>query len=282
MTIDMEKAIGAELPAITYECTPDKVILYALGIGAVPEGDDLNFVYENGLKVFPTFGVVPPSPAVLGMINTLKINPVMLLHGEQYLEVRKHPIPTKGTLTSRPRIANIYDKGKAALVEVDAETEDQDGNCIFFNRFALFVRGEGGFGGEKGPAPVNEPPDRAPDAVCEMPTLRRQSAIYRLSGDYNPLHIDPEFAAKAGFDRPIIHGLCTFGIVGRAVLQTYCDNDPAKFKSIAVRFSRPAWPGDTIVTQMWKEAEDKIIIRVSTSERPEEYTLTNAAVELNV
>jgi len=284
MPIDLKKALGAELPPMTYECTPDKVILYALGVGVEPEGDDLVFVYENGLKVLPTFGVAPPFPALMGMLGVpgLEVNPIMILHGEQYLEIRKHPLPTSGKLISRPRVANIYDKGKGALVELDVVTEDEKGNAIYFNRFGTFARGEGGFGGDKGPPPGNDAPDRAPDAVVESPTLRRQAAIYRLSGDYNPLHIDPQFAAMAGYDRPIIHGLCTFGVVGKAVLKTYCGNDPAKFKSIKVRFSRPAWPGDTIITEMWKESDSRILVRVRTKERPEEYTLTNAAVELNV
>ncbi len=284
MPIDVDKAHAAELPPMTYELTRDRVILYALGVGAVPKDDELVFVYENGLKVLPTFGVVPPFPALMEVMNVpgVDINPIMILHGEQYLEVRKHPIPTEGTLTSKPRIANIFDKGKGALMELEVDTEDQDGNVIFHNRFATFVRGEGGFGGEKGPPPGNEPPDREPDEVVEETTLHRQAAIYRLSGDYNPLHIDPQFAAMAGYDRPIIHGLCTFGFVGRAVLRTYCENDPEKFKSIKVRFSRPAWPGDTIVTEMWKVEDNKLIIRAKTKERPEEYILTNGAVELNV
>jgi acyl dehydratase len=283
MPIDLEKAVGAELPPITYELTRDKVILYALGVGAVPEGDERVFVYENGLKTLPTFGVVVPFPALMDVMSVpgVDINPIMILHREQYLEIRKHPIPVEGTLISRPRISNIYDKGKGALIELDVETEDQDGNVIFFNRFATFVRGEGGFGGKKGPPPGNSPPNRPPDEIVEEQTLPLQAAIYRLLGDYNPLHIDPEFAAMAGYDRPIIHGLCTFGFVGRAVLRTYCENDPAKCKSIKVRFSRPAWPGDTIVTQMWKEADDKIIIRAHTKERPGEYILTKGAVELN-
>jgi len=209
MPIDLQKALGAELEPMSYELTQDKVMLYALGVGAVPEGDDLPFVYENGLKVLPTFGVVPPFPALMGLLTApgVSVNPIMILHGEQYLEIRKHPLPTTGTLISKPKIANIYDKGKGALLELDVVTEDRDGNEIFYNRFGTFARGEGGFGGDKGPAPGNEPPDRAPDAVVESPTLRRQAAIYRLSGDYNPLHIDPQFAAMAGYDRPIIHGL---------------------------------------------------------------------------
>lgn len=284
MPIDLKQALGAEIPPMTYQMTPDKAILYALGVGAQPEGDELCFVYENGLKVLPTFGVVPPFPAMMGLIGVpgVQINPVMILHGEQYLEVRKHPIPTFGVLTSKPRVANIFDKGKGALIEVECETLDEKGDVVFYNIFSTFARGEGGFGGPKGPAPGNEPPDRAPDAVVELTTLRCQAAIYRLSGDYNPLHIDPQFAAMAGYDRPIIHGLCTFGFVGRAVLRTYCGNDPAKFKSIKVRFSRPAWPGDTIVTEMWKESPSRIIVRAHTKERPGEYVLTNAAVELNV
>ena len=284
MPIDVEKAAGTELDPMQYDLDPDKVILYALGVGAKPEGDELVFVYENGLKVLPTFGVVPPFPALMGVMNVpgVEINPMMILHGEQYLEIRKHPIPTMGTLISKPKIANIYDKGKGAVIELDVLTEDQDGNEIFFNRFATFVRGEGGFGGEKGPAPGNETPDRPPDATVEETTLKRQAAIYRLSGDKNPLHVDPQFAAMAGFDRPIIHGLCTFGVVGRAVLKTYCDNDPEKFKSIKVRFSSPAWPGDTIITEMWKESDSRILVRARTKENTEKFALTNAAVELNV
>jgi acyl dehydratase len=284
MPIDLGKAVGAELPPMTYTLTRDKVMLYALGVGAVPEGDELAFVYENGLKTLPTFGVVAPFPALMEIMNVpgVDINPIMILHGEQYLEIRKHPIPIEGTLISKPRIANIYDKKKGALMEIEVETEDQDGNVIFFNRFATFVRGEGGFGGEKGPPPGNTPPDRPPDEIVEEKTLARQAAIYRLSGDYNPLHIEPQIAAMAGYDRPIIHGLCTFGFCGRAVLRTYCENDPAKFKSIKVRFSRPAWPGDTIVTQMWKEADNRLILRAHTKERPGDYILTNGAVELNI
>jgi len=283
MPIDLKKALGAQIAPMTYEMTPDKAMLYALGVGAEPEGDELPFVYENGLKVLPTFGVVPPFPALMGLLGVpgVEINPFMILHGEQYLEIRKQPIPTFGKLISKPKVSGIFDKGKGALVELEVITEDENGNPVFFNRFGTFVRGEGGFGGDKGSQPGNEAPDRKPDAVVESQTLRRQAAIYRLSGDYNPLHVDPQFAAMAGYDRPIIHGLCTFGFVGRAVLKTFCGNNPEKFKSIKVRFSRPAWPGDTIITEMWRESATRILVRARTKERPDEVTLANAAVELN-
>ncbi len=283
MSIDLTAAMGAQLPPMEYHLDHDKVILYALGVGAVPEGDELAFVYENGLKVLPTFGVIPPFPALMSLMSVpgVEINPLMVLHGEQYLEVRTHPIPVEGLLISKPKVAHIYDKGKGALIELDVETADKNGNVIFFNRFGAFVRGESVPGADKGPAPGNEPPERAPDAVVEMKTLPQQSAIYRLSGDKNPLHIDPMFANMAGYSRPIIHGLCTFGHVGRAILRTYCGNDPSRFKSIKVRFSRPAYPGDTIVTEMWKVSDEQVIFRCKTAERGE-LCLSNSAVWLKV
>jgi 3-hydroxyacyl-CoA dehydrogenase/3a,7a,12a-trihydroxy-5b-cholest-24-enoyl-CoA hydratase len=282
MPIDM-KVVGAELTPVPYEYQPRDVILYALGVGAGYEADELKFVYENGLEVLPTFGAIPPFPALMGLVGVegLDINLVMLVHGEQYLEVRKQPTPVQGKLTSKPVISAVYDKGKGALIELEIETVDESGEVVFFNRMGNFVRGEGGFGGERGPDPGNEPPDRDPDKVVELKTMTTQAMIYRLSGDYNPLHIDPAISSMAGFDRPILHGLCTFGHAGRAVLREFCGNDPAKFKSIKVRFSRPVYPGDTIVTEMWQEAEDMIILRSTTKERQGEYCLTNAAAWLN-
>jgi len=283
MPIDLS-VIGYELEPMEFTYQQRDVMLYALGVGAGLEPDELKFVYENGLEALPTFGVIPPFPALMGLVGVegVDINVVMLLHGEQYLEVRKYPIPVAGKLTSKPRIANVYDKTKGALVEMEVDTVDESGDVVFHNVFGSFIRGEGGFGGERGPEPGNEPPERDPDKVVEMKTLPQQAMIYRLSGDYNPLHIDPNIAGMAGYDRPILHGLCSFGFAGRAVLREYCDNDPKKFKAIKVRFSRPVFPGDTIVTEMWEESDDKVIIRASTKERPGEYCLTNAAVWLNV
>jgi acyl dehydratase len=203
---------------------------------------------------------------------------MMLLHGEQYMEIRKHPVPTAGKLTTYPKVANIYDKGKGALIELEAETKDEAGDVVYYNVFGTFIRGEGGFGGEKGPAAGNEPPERAPDKVVEMKTLPQQALIYRLSGDINPLHADPNFASMAGYEKPILHGLCTFGFACRAILKSYCDNDPEKFKSVKVRFSRHVFPGETIITEMWEE-DGRIIFQVKTAERGE-VAISNAAVEL--
>lgn len=286
MPIDVQKAMAAPIKPLEYEYKEKDAILYALGVGAgVPPLDkaQLSFTFENGLKVLPTFGVVPPSSALMSVIGHpgLSFNPMMLLHGEQFLEIRKHPIPVKGKLINKPSIQAIYDKGKGAVLLLDCVTENDKGEEIFFNTFSLFLRGEGGFGGESGPKPGNTPPDRAPDKVVEMPTLPQQALLYRLSGDTNPLHADPNFAKMGGFEKPILHGLCTFGNVGRAVLQEYCDNDTKKFKSIGVRFASHVFPGETIVVEMWKEGDDTVILKAKTKERGLD-VITNAAVKLNV
>lgn len=285
MPIDVEKAMGTPLKPIEFEYNFKDVILYALGVGAgVPPTDkeQLKFTYESGLKVLPTYGVIPPFPAMGGIMGHpgLEFNPMMLLHGEQFLEIRKTPIPVKGKLVNKPSIQAIYDKGKGALLLLDCVTETKDGEEVFFNTFSLFLRGEGGFGGESGPKPGDAAPDRDPDETVEMKTLPQQALLYRLSGDFNPLHADPNFAAMGGFDRPILHGLCTFGHVGRAVLQACCDNDPDKFKSIKVRFAGSVYPGETIVTQIWKESDDRVLVKAKVAERDID-VITNAAVTIN-
>lgn len=273
--------VGKKLPPLEFHYQPEEVMLYALGVGAGAADDELNFVYENELQVLPTFGVVPPFPALMGIIGLegVDINLAMLLHGEQYLELYR-PIPVEGKLTSYPRVAALYDKGKGALIEIEVVTKNEQEEELFLNRFGVFIRGEGGFGGEKGPEPGFASPEREPDKVLSLPTLPQQALLYRLSGDFNPLHADPNFAAMGGFPKPILHGLCTMGFACRAVLREYCDNDPARFKAMKVRFSRHVFPGENIVTEMWQEKPDEVILRSKTAERGE-YCLTNAAVWLN-
>lgn len=272
MALDLS-VVGKKLQPMTFQYADRDVMLYALGVGA--SVDELGFTFEKELKVLPTFAVVPAFPALAGMVGVLQVNPVMLLHGEQGIELRK-PIPASGKLTTTPTIRAIYDKGSGALIVVDAETVDEKGEVLFTNTFGAFVRGEGGFGGDRGPSGArNVPPERDPDAVVEMTTLPQQALIYRLSGDRNPLHADPDFAKMAGFDRPILHGLCTFGHVGRAILQKFCDGQPERFKDFEARFSGVVFPGDTIITEMWKENGGKIIVRAKTQE--DTVVLGNAA-----
>ena len=266
MPVDLN-VIGKKLESSVHEYEEKDAILYALGVGCGPA--DLGFVYEGDLKVLPTFAVIPAFPALFAMGGAMDVNPMMILHGEQRIELFG-PIPTSGKLTTTPTVKAIYDKGKGALVVIETETVDSKGKLLFKNVFGAFVRGEGGFGGERGPSgPRNPVPDRAPDAVTETATLPQQALLYRLSGDMNPLHADPAFAQMAGFDRPILHGLCTFGHVGRAVLGRWCDNDPARFKDFEARFAGVVFPGETIVTEMWDDGQGRIVLHARTRERGE-------------
>jgi acyl dehydratase len=266
-------AVGIELPATHFEYTDRDVILYALGVGST----ELDFVYERSLKALPTFAVIPAFPAMMGLSANVEINLVMVLHGEQGFRIHK-TIPTKGKLTTTGKVAGVYDKGKGALATVETETRDENGELIFTNTSGVFVRGAGGFGGERGPEAGNVPPERAPDKTVEMETLPIQAMIYRLSGDRNPLHIDPDFAKMAGYDRPILHGLCTFGHVGRAVLREYCGNDASRLVGLSVRFSGVVYPGDTIVTEMWDEGSGKVVLQAKTQEG--RVVISNAAAEV--
>ncbi len=266
--------VGTALPATTYDYTDRDIMLYALGIGA----SELEFVFERGLKVIPSFAVIPAFPALMGMTAAVAVNPVMILHGEQTFRVHK-TVPVQGKLTTSGKISGVYDKGKGALITLDTETKEEGGDLLFTNTFGVFVRGAGGFGGERGPEAGNIAPERAPDKSVSMPTLPNQAMIYRLSGDRNPLHVDPAFAKMAGYDRPILHGLCSLGHVARAVLSEYCGNDPARFTGLSLRFTGVVYPGDTITTDMWDEGNRRVVLQAKTQDG--RVAISNAAATVS-
>ncbi len=235
-------------------------MLYALGVGMGHDPlneDELKFVYESGLKAVPTMATCMawgggPSVGQMG------INFMLVVHGEQKVELHK-PLPTEAELITDGRVLGVYDKGagKGAVIVVETTMSDAgSGDKIATLTSSIFARGDGGFGGPSDGAP--EPhtvPDRAPDVSLDFPTSENQALIYRLSGDRNPLHSDPGIAKIAGFPRPILHGLCTYGVTCRAVLQAYADFDPAKIKSHAIRFSSPVFPGETITVDLWRDGD---------------------------
>lgn len=284
MPIDVETALGSELPSQQFAWDEDQVILYHLGLGAGAQATDpleLSYTYEGNLSVLPSFGTVAAytSMASISMARGVDINWALLLHGEQDLQIRT-PIPKTGEVTSQPRIAAIYDKGRAALMVVEVtSTDNRTGEVMFVNRASLFVRGEGGWGGDSGPKASNQAPDREPDHVTRSPTLPQQALLYRLSGDKNPLHADPAFAALGGFDRPILHGLCTYGVVCKAAVDTVLGGDHRRVRRYQARFAGVVFPGETVVTRMWDEG-DAVLLEAAVEERSAT-VLSNAALWVN-
>lgn len=245
--------VGKKFGPIEYRYDWNQPALYALGCGA--HEDELDVLLETrGPKVLPTFSVAVVLKPIHQSIAALGGNFLTLVHGNQRCVIHR-PIPPEGTLKTTATIKALYDKGKAGLAVYETETTDARGERLFDTEWQIFYRGEGGFGGERGPeAPSYNPhADKAADAHVEMPTQPTQALLYRIgSQDLNPIHSDPEVAKMAGFERPILHGLCTFGHSGRAAVRALCDGDPDRLTSIEGRFSKPVFPGDTIVTDLWK------------------------------
>jgi len=244
--------IGKESAPIPYEYDEKSVILYALGIGAGVE--ELGYVYEKNLKVYPTFAVIPMYPAVMALMSNAGLNFHYVLHLEQEVILRA-AIPTRGTLHTTAVWTSVYDKGdKGAILTIGARTKDSEGKMIAETRMAIVDRSAGNFGGDKGPKTERlQPPEGIePDFRIEHRTSPNQAAIYRLTGDMNPLHIDPEFAGKGGLPKPILHGLCSYGFAGRAVLDAVCQSDPQQFKSFSASFAGMVFPGDKLITECWK------------------------------
>jgi acyl dehydratase len=269
--------VGTAVPTSTFAWNERDVMLYALSVGASEE--DLAFVYEGkGPAVLPTYGVVPAFPALAGMGAVLDFDHAMTLHGAHKITVHG-PIPPACEVRTEGRIVDIWDKGANAVIVAAGDTVSSSGEVLFTNEFTAFVRGAGGFGGERGPSGGGAPvPERPADVELRLPTLPTQAMLYRLNGDRNPLHADPEIARMAGFPRPILHGLCTFGIVGRAVLMAMADGDVARFRSFEARFGGVVFPGETIVAKLW-DVDGAVRVEATTAERGEP-VLVNAAVEL--
>ncbi|EGG20660.1 hypothetical peroxisomal multifunctional enzyme 2 [Cavenderia fasciculata] len=295
MTVDAQKVKKHVFRDVEYNLTEKDVALYAISIGA--DKSNLKFVYEQNEQfcAIPSMGVVFPYDILLQTLDGfegLEFDPMMLLHGEQYMEILS-PIPTRAKLVTRAKVNNLLDKGSGALLVVDAITSDKEtGKDIVFNQFSLFIRGMGGFDQNRSSTAktattttvdLSTPPKKECDAKFNYKTSTDQAILYRLAGgDLNPLHVDPEMSKLGGFDVPILHGLCTFGIACRSILAQYCDNDPSRFKSMRVRFSKHVFPGETIQTQMWTipQAPNKVIFNSLVLERPGAYPLTGGIAEI--
>jgi acyl dehydratase len=252
-------AVGAVGTPVRRSWTSKDALLYAVGIGAGL--DELAFTTENTKdtpqRVFPTFAVIiGGGGAPFDKIGSY--NPALMVHGVQGIELFDE-IPPDGELESVGKCVGIWDKGNAGVVEFEAEAKNvKTGKPLFRTRSALFCRGEGGFGGERGPSDKIEYPNRKPDHQVTYETREDQALTYRLSGDRNPLHSDPSFAKLGGFDKPILHGLCTYGFTGRALLHTLCGSDPKRFRSMHGRFSKVVIPGDSLTISMWVDGKSAL------------------------
>lgn len=276
-------------PDIVHTYAERDTMLYALGLGFGQDPMDrgaLRFVYEKQLQALPTMACVMGSPGIWWRDPRTGADPVKLVHGEQDVRVLK-PLATSGTVIARNRVVSLTDKGagKGAIAVVLRTLIDQaSGETIAESRNVTFLRGDGGFSegsgvSDPGPEPLPSVPERAADIEACYTTRPEAALLYRLSGDVNPLHADPDIAAKAGFDRPILHGLCTYGMGARAVIERVLDHDAARLKRLAVRFTSPVWPGETVRYELWRESASLLRLRASIDAR-NTVVLNNGVVEI--
>ncbi|MEV7991001.1 MaoC/PaaZ C-terminal domain-containing protein [Streptomyces sp. NPDC086077] len=283
MPIDAAKALAAEPRTGEIAWTAKDVLLYHLGIGAglpATDPDELRYTLESRLHVLPSFATVAGSgaPGVISGLSMpgVEVDLARVLHGGQTLRVHR-PIPATGTATATSRIAGVYDKGKAAVLVLRTEVADAEGP-LWTNDAQIFLRGEGGFGGDRGPSVRLGPPAGPPERTVERTVREDQALLYRLSGDWNPLHADPEFAKVAGFERPILHGLCTYGMALKAVVDTLLGGDVTRVRSYATRFAGVVYPGETLRIRMWRREGD-VRVAVSSVERDDAPVLADTVVQ---
>ncbi len=267
MPIDLDAAVGAKFGAVEFSWTATDVQLYnlALGAGGDPTNPrELSYVVDHKPQVLPTFGCVaatfhqvePPKVSWPGV----EIDLAKVLHASEQVVVPA-PLPPSGSARAVSRIVEVWDKGKAAVVVLETTVTGDDGAPLWTQRRSIFARGEGGFGGSRGPSTSDGTPDRAPDREVAIPVLPQQALLYRLCGDRNPLHSDPEFASAAGFPHPILHGLCTYGMACKAVVDAVLDSDVSAVGSFGARFSGVAFPGETLTAGIWKDG-GRLLARV--------------------
>ncbi len=273
MTIDIDQLLATELPVIEQRVTPRDCIIYALGIGIgldPMEEQDLPFVDETRLKVAPTMANVLGDPGFWMRDLPLGLDWRQAVHGEQSMKIHR-PLPQDATVQGISRIVDVADKGegRGALIYVERDISDAGTGELFATVYqTVFCRGDGGFGGSNKPAAAARPiPERAADTSIELPTSGQQALIYRLSGDYNPLHSNPADARIAGFERPILHGLATFGIAGHGLVRRLCDGDADLVRAMGGRFSAPVFPGETIRVEIWHAGVGQALFRAMVSAR---------------
>ena len=261
-------AVGTVSEPSTASWTSKDTLLYAVSLGAGT--NELQYTTENtngvDQQALPTYPVVVPG-GTGAMANIGTFNPAMLVHGSQSVTLHQ-PLPAAGSATVTGKVAAMYDKGKAAVVVLESNAVAPDGSSLYTTTSSLFIRGEGGWGGDRGPSGAqNVPPERGPDHTITYQTSPDQALIYRLSGDRNPLHSDPSFAAAGGFDRPILHGLCSYGFTGRALLHALCGSESARFKSMEGRFSSPVIPGEALTVAIWTTGDGEAVFTTSVGDR---------------
>lgn len=271
MPIDADQALAAAPTTREVAWTARDVLLYHLSLGAGTHAEtepELRYTFERDLQVLPTFAVVAGNGisagdrAPTGMsMPGIDVDLRRILHAGQSLTVHR-PIPTTGTATISSRVAHVWDKGKAAVIEMEQAATGAGGAPLWTSTMQIWARGEGGFGGDPGPETAWTAPERAPDAALDSPTAAQTALLYRLNGDLNPLHADPEFAATAGFDRPILHGLASYGLVAKALVDGLLDGDAARLTSLSVRFAGSLYPGQTIRTSVWRDGDALLLAAV--------------------